>query len=120
MKYNNSPIEEHYAIITGENASTIFPIKTWDTFNSENNVVRLILDSEGGSKSISVPKNMTFITSGLTKEEVDELASQLSGDKPVSHFTVQNRNKDLNEMLNEDKEEELTEDKTLSLPSNIF
>lgn len=103
------------AILLGEKGTIIFDV--------ENRVSRTAgwfeLELNGG-KRVEVPRNMLVMAYGLEREEVNDLAKQLGGDNPIFHFTPKAEMKDdLNQMLNEEKEEK-TDDKTLSINSNIF
>ena len=109
-------MEERFAIILGGNGTTIVPVDDWSSEAYSNSTVRLSMDDR---KTLYAPKSSTIITASLSLDEVMELAKQLSGDKPISHFGIQSDKKDLSEMVN-DKGEELTEEKAPSLPSNVI
>ncbi|MBQ6539250.1 MAG: hypothetical protein IJL76_03115 [Bacilli bacterium] len=111
-------MEGKFAILMVGDGTTIVPVSDWSyELHNDSSVELNIVDG----KRIYAPKSSTIITADLSLEEVNDLARQLSGDRPISHFAPKSEHKeDLNEMLTDDKTEELADDKTLSLSSNIF
>lgn len=94
------------AILLGKKGTTLVNITDSQVSNSSGEYVLSLNDD--ASKLITLPKEMTILTSGLSPEEINNLAAQLSGNNPVNHFSISSEYKtDLNDMLSEKQEEKV-------------